>query len=417
MIQNKPVYLSATCITLICLILLSTRNVSARIEYRTVDAEGRGVSLQRAVERALIVGINKVNGSIISSRANNLLSQKAFSKNNKKITQTKKFFEESISKRTQGIVKSYEIISRKKDTRSKLYRVLLRVTVPVFKHNSQLRRIKLSLVPLRILEKTTPKSHIQNFERVFRLNLENYITQSRKFAVLDRIFLDEQDSELDFLKRDGTNADELARLGNRLGADYIITGLVERARYKLSKTAIKTTGQLIKTTKTSAKITIRIIDIVSTQIKFSATEQLSHKDGSMETLARKFAEIFGRKIVDAIFPISVLDVSGNIVTLGQGGDTVKIGTQYNLVALGRKLIDPYTGESLGRKEETVGMIKIIGSQSKVSTGEIVDLKIARSDILKSDLIARQQQQNYRKRIIKKKFSDIEKMIDLDFQTD
>ena len=415
--KNKLGFLLVSYFSLMFLILISIGNASTRIEYQTIDAEGMGGSLQQAVERALIVGINKINGAIISSRVKNFLTQKTLTTNNKKIIETNKFFEESIAKRTRGIIKSYEILSQKRDKQSNLYRVLIRATVPVVKQNSQLRRIRLVFGPLRISENTTPKSQTRKFEKRFRQRLENYITQSRKFAVLDRRFLQEQDVELDFLKKSGTNPNELARLGNRAGADYLITGLVERAQYKTSKTVIKTTGKLIKNTRALAKINIKIIDIVSTQIKFSASVELSQKSGSMETLAKNLAEILGRKIIDAIFPISVLEIHENTLTLGQGGTTIKIGENYNLIALGKNLIDSYTGETLGRHEETVGVIEIIGRQSKVSTGRIIDLRIARDDLSKRDLIVRQQPKNNRKRDFIRKFSDIEKMINRDFQTD
>ena len=382
--KKKLGFILVSHLSLAFLIFVSIGNASTRIEYLTVEAEGMGGSLQQAVERALIVGINKLNGAVISSRVKNFLTQRTNVKKNQKIIETNKFFKESISKRTQGIIKSYEILSQKRDTRSNLYRVLIRATVPVFKKNSQLRRIRLVCVPLRISKNITLKTQSKNFEQIFRQGLENYITQSRKFAVLDRRFLKEQNIELNFLNQSGTNPDELARLGNRVGADYLITGLLEHAHYKTSKTVIKTTGKIIKSTGTQAKISLRIIDIVSTQIKFSVTEELSQEGGSMETLAKNLAEVLGRKIIDAIFPISVLDVDQNILTLGQGGTTIKIGESYDLISLGRNLIDPYTGESLGRQEKAVGVIKIIGKQSKISTGKVIDLRIPQDDLSKRE---------------------------------
>ena len=59
------------------------------------------------------------------------------------------------------------------------------------------------------------------------------------------------------------------------------------------------------------------------------------------------------------------------VVIGSGGDELKIGSRYRVMALGGELKDPYTGESLGKQEVFVGEIEITDVQFKTSQAKIV----------------------------------------------
>ena len=59
------------------------------------------------------------------------------------------------------------------------------------------------------------------------------------------------------------------------------------------------------------------------------------------------------------------------VTLGQGGKTIQKDREYNIVKLGKRIVDPYTKESIGREEIIVGKVEIIDVQAKSSTARII----------------------------------------------
>ena len=149
----------------------------------------------------------------------------------------------------------------------------------------------------------------------------------------------------------------------------------------------------------------------------AGTEKLHREAGSLGNIADKIAKIMGQKIVNAIFPISVLDVDGEILTLGQGGDTVKNGAVYTLVRLGKRLVDPHTGESLGRREAKVGSVKIIDTQSKMSTGQILKLMVGRASLLRDDFIIRPRKGVSLVKQGAQKMKDLEKEMDKEFDKD
>lgn len=80
----------------------------------------------------------------------------------------------------------------------------------------------------------------------------------------------------------------------------------------------------------------------------------------------------GETILNAIFPILVESIKGNVVILGQGGESVSRGQQMQLILRGDKIMDSYTKESLGRSEEVIGMIKITSVTPKQAYGNIIN---------------------------------------------
>ena len=439
--SRKLLNVAGSVILSISFLVICPEIASAGVQYRTVEAKGIGGSPQRAVERALISGISQVNGAVISSRAKSALSHSLKVQEGKKVTRSDRSFRETIAKRTKGIVKSYKILDQQKDQKSGIYRVTLSVTVEFFQKSSQLKRLKMAVVPMRIRDGILKSRLILDFEERFRRVLENYLTQSRRFAMLDRSFIREQNNEFSFLlgknvtggspSRSGNNRqaitngnfaggtalEELARIGNRVGTDYIVTGVGDRAYAYVKKTRMRTTGQLINTPKVGARVTYRILDVGSTQVKLAGTQKLHLEAGSLGNIAERMAQSLGQKIVNAIFPISVLNVDGELVTLGQGGDTVKNGAVYNLVRLGKRMVDPHTGESLGRRETRVGSVRVIDTQSKMSTGQILKLMIGRVSLLRDDFIVRTRRAASQAKKRARKMKDFEKDMDKQFEKD
>ena len=79
----------------------------------------------------------------------------------------------------------------------------------------------------------------------------------------------------------------------------------------------------------------------------------------------------GELVNFAIFPITVISRNGDLLTLNQGGETIKIGKSYRLVKLGKRLKDPYTGESLGPDEIDVGVVEIKNRTDRTATAKLV----------------------------------------------
>ena len=79
--------------------------------------------------------------------------------------------------------------------------------------------------------------------------------------------------------------------------------------------------------------------------------------------------------------------------------------------------DPYTKESLGRKEVVVGTVKITNVQSKMSTAKILKTKIKKiEELLEYDYIVRPiKSVNYGSVSAEKKYKNLKKDIEKDFK--
>ena len=389
--------------------------VLAKVGSRTVEAIGYGQTVQKAIDRALISGITQVNGAAMASRARSSMSSNTVSDGGTSSSQTAKYFQETIEKRTKGVVKSFEILSQQKSS-SGLYNIKLSIVIATYEQSAQLKRLRIAVLPLSIDAAADNPQTAQRAGMQFSRGLENYLTQTRRFAVLDRSFLEDQNKELNFLKSDGVATEELARLGNRVGTDFIVVGALEEASSRVESTKMVSTGQIIKTPKIKMRVAYRVLDVASTQIKFASTSKGMRESGSLDTLADVLSSEAGQKILNAIMPIYVLGISGDKLTVGQGGDTLKEGANFSLMRLGEEIRDPYTGESLGQMESKVGTVAVESVQAKTAIVKIVKLGIPQDQLFSSDFIIRPMKSK-KTPIAQKKLSDLEDQIDKEFNDD
>jgi curli biogenesis system outer membrane secretion channel CsgG len=76
------------------------------------------------------------------------------------------------------------------------------------------------------------------------------------------------------------------------------------------------------------------------------------------------------RIVDVIYPAKVVATLGTQVTINRGDNAaVSVGQTWSVYGLGNEIVDPDTGEKLGRNEAEVGKIKINRITPKLSYGE------------------------------------------------
>jgi hypothetical protein len=85
----------------------------------------------------------------------------------------------------------------------------------------------------------------------------------------------------------------------------------------------------------------------------------------------------GEMINFAIYPIAVVGISSDrSLILNQGGDTLEVGRQFELVSLGAEAFDPYTRESLGPIETEIGRVEIKGVTAKTSSARLISGRLA-----------------------------------------
>ena len=339
----------------------------AKVEIVNVEVEGLGSSKKAAIDSALVEAVSQVNGAEIASKTKRQLTEVV----NDEDVKSSEAFNQEVSTITDGLIKNWKILSESLDGNNHL--VKLSVNISKFKKSVQTDRLRLAVVPFRAADSVKVNQTVSKFEGAITAQLENYLTQTRRFALIDRSFLAEQTKELNLISAGSTTSmsvDEIVKLGNRLGTDYLVVGRIEKANSVISEKKSKVSDTVKKYLTSTARITIRLIDVATTQIKFADTYEKT-TGTSIEKLDKLAVQI-GQIVLGSVYPIRIVNASSSQVVLGQGGKTVKSGDFFKVYQLGKKLIDPYTKESLGREEIEVAVIQINNVKSKTSDAKILE---------------------------------------------
>ncbi len=402
---------------LIITLFLNINSSFAKLTTIEVTTEGTGTTKQLAILDGLKNAITQVNGAVLGATTAVSISEVSSSQDQNSSYESSQAFQQNIKSATKGVVQGFDVISvTQNPDLGNLFVIEMNVKVAKYKKSKQLKRLRMAVSNFYISKDLSKSKTANKFAFDVQDKLIDLLTQTRKFAMLDRQFLKDQQKELNFINSPDVPTEEMARLGNKAGTDYIITGVLKDLKKVTNTKKMQSTGKVFKNTKYTAELNYRIIDIATSQVKFSDTTSISISSGSVKKLRNLVANKTAETILNAIYPIRVIDINKKLLTLGQGGKSVKKNAKYNLVKLGDRMIDPYTKESLGRKEDIVGTVKITNVQSKMSTAKIIKSQIKKiEELLQYDYIVRPIKSiNYGSVSADKKYKNLKKDINKDF---
>lgn len=353
-----------------------------------MSGTGVGLTREEAVNNAILEALGKLDGVKISSKK--FMSTNAVHSNDGSFI--KDTYNQNIQKATNGRVDSYSIddvsgvdgnyearVTIKKIRTKKSYKT------PGFSPHS---RRKIAVVPIyasdllyEILGKTYGRKKV-----TLHLTQEvvNAITQTRKFSVLDREATQAYDNEKALLLSGDAQKDELARLNNVLGTDYLY--ILNVADFHLDREVTKSdlTGKISENTMANATIEYRIIVMATRQIKYSHTQNFSFAveggntdnqilTNALQTIAKGLTE----DIINNIYPMKIAGYSGSEVILSQ---KLPVGARYEVFRLGNKIYDSYTKEAVGYDEQRAGLIEITRSNPKMSYARVLEGSPKKGDL-------------------------------------
>lgn len=402
--------------------------ISANTQIVKVEVEGMGESLQSAIDRGLTEAMGRVNGRSIESEILSKTSEQVNIKNQTEEYLSSSEYQDQIKSKTKGIVDSYSVLSSEK-LDNNIYKVMLNVSVIKFKPSKSANRKRIAVLDLKSRNGccrvgNTDINGVAISEELTAA-ISSYLVQTRKFTVLDRAYESQTNKEQDKLKSDDVPITELAKIGQELVADYVLVGTLNNLFLREQTRKLQTVDKSITTITGNAAISYRIIDVPTGQIKFSQTFN-KNLGGEIKSIAdpiqgaldsvTTISDSIGLKILEAIYPFIVEKIEGNQIVIGTGGDVIKVGERYRLIQYGRKIVDSYTKESLGRKENIIGMIEITEVTPKLSYGKIINSKIdnLESQFKPKGFIIRSLPESMKKKNNKKKQEDMRKKIEEEF---
>ncbi len=368
---------------------------AAGVRVVSVEAEGIGLTRQEAVDAALAEAVSKVNGMVLAAQANSAMADRAVTKNAGGQEQTESLTQEDVavktSKATAGIVRSYQIISVVQD-QADAGRLVARLSVDVaqFEKGRESSRMRLAVLPFSMEGAGRISAERQ---REFLLNLNqavvSHLTSTRHFAVLDKDFSGQRKSELAEPANSSLSVEERARLGQELAADYIITGRVLEFDAKTTTQKVPYTGEMMNVTRGKAAVQFRVIEASTGQVAVSGSRSLAiRNEEAVVGSGTEIGKSIGEQIAQTIYPIAAISFENGELALSQGGETIRAGDIYSLVRLGAVQKDPYTKESLGRRETPVGTVRIARVTPKAAYARIIECSVDLSGMAPREYLLR-----------------------------
>tara|TARA_B110000879_G_C11159256_1_gene508339 strand:+ start:1187 stop:2398 length:1212 start_codon:yes stop_codon:yes gene_type:complete len=391
---------------IIFILLLSVSfSLSAKVVAVNVQAKGFGNTYDMAVKDALSNAVSKVTGvKIATATIAENVSVKSGNSNGKSSQMNAQSIASATATLVSGTVESYKVTKQSQDKKG-LYSVRVEAQIYKFQDSKSSKRKKIAL-----LETSFDKSSyyfmraFKGFELANEINksLEQFIVQSRKFAILTRQDLDKIQSELSIIGSNATPVKEKAKIGQMSGADLLLISELVHAEAKSSKTTSSITGQTSSSIVGSLKLRLRVIDTVSSEVKFSDKYEVNAKDySSFDGAVTAISKLAINDLVTRIYPHIIIDVTGSTLLFNAGGDGVKKGESYLVYKLGDKLFDPYTKESLGREESQVGEITVTRVEPKVSYATIEKgTAIEKGMLLRKKIVTQNKKPDYKHKKVK-----------------
>jgi hypothetical protein len=217
----------------------------------------------------------------------------------------------------------------------------------------------------------------------FAEKVQDSLVATRRFDVLERNISEVFEKEKKFLRGADSADGEIARLANVKGADYMFLVEIRNPVVVNQTEIIKLTGESKRHSRVSFEIRAQILETASRELKWVKTLDVSSvsnvADSSVvphatgEDLSHH-AQMLVASMVEAIYPIRAIKGSGGQLIINRGGESVKIGDEFEVFELGIDIKDPQSGELLGREESLVATAIAVTVKPKytvlrVRTGE------------------------------------------------
>ena len=349
------------------------------------EASAWGETQRDATVAALAEAVAQVNGRAVAASSSMKRASVEVGVDDESSYAWREELASEVADAMRGVVDSYEILAVEPDGSGWLVTVKAMVARLV---SDGSRRKPLAIIPF-----TAGRGEVTIFgqgwdsteaSRILTQLLVDKVTGTRRFAVIDREFVEVTQAEASLkVANPLTPMTQLLELANRMVAEYMVVGQLESLTATRTSNYIEMQKREIFTDSAAATITFRVIDVGSDQVKYAGTDVFVLADGEVPksggatAVGTRILEIAAEQITDAminaIYPLLLVAIDGEVVTLNQGGDTIKVGSIYELYRYGDKIVDPYTRESLGRSETLVGEVTIERVNPKTSLAKITTL--------------------------------------------
>ena len=269
----------------------------------TKRVKGYGIDEQSAISAALLEAVSEVNGVSVDSLSNirsHLIELDLIDSDAKHAHISAKVQSgDAMLKATNGIVKSFTLLSM--HPQDKGFEATLDVTLRVYKaaDESYKNRKKLAIMPFHLLVHSNelPQTIAGDIltERLQSVLIHNFM-RSKELTLLDRSYMRDMSRELGLINHGGGAMSEKVKLGQKLGADYLLVGTIERLIVKSKTTHNQSLGTTVTTHTLNTKISYRVIIVGTSHILYANSVTFSLPIKEDEPLLDNLLDVTSRNI-------------------------------------------------------------------------------------------------------------------------
>lgn len=272
----------------------------AGVELITLETSGVGVNLRAATNEALKSAVSQVFGEKFASQSSVVDSVDTLSASvggyelDAVVEQSSS--QNAVQSSTSGFIRAWSYVEQ--NVVGGEHRVMLSVTVPKYQTSIDQSKSTMIVVPPQ------PGSGVDASDQVFsafadllRSELETEMNATSKITVLDRAYTRLADSELASIQSSG-NVAEMAKLGNKVGADLMLVPVVEQFKYELDKRQVG--QQIIERMVFNVTVSTKLIEVATTNLidsrRFPQRNKKFRTDRPTEEMALFMAGRLGRHL-------------------------------------------------------------------------------------------------------------------------
>jgi curli biogenesis system outer membrane secretion channel CsgG len=369
--------------------LLFSMSVFAKIDLVEKQASGYGADYQEALTSALMDAVRQVRGLQVSTEKQFKLDFEHVIKDETEKKQATIGIVEDIFTRSKGWVQSYSVVSTEKPKdNNDTWKVTILAKIPMPESAMKDdKRNSIAVMPFRFAHSTfsvddlgKPSDAYQMSGRI-RDRVQTAFTQTQQFAVVNRSFGSEFASEKALLSSDNVSPTEASRLGNVVGADFMVVGNIYDLSTKVEEKEFYGMKQI--TMKDRVDMSYQLIEVASQKVLWADTisQELDRKkDEDPTKTLDAVAMLILSGVMDVLYPVKVLDVvSEDEIYLNQGSARLKAEDVLALYSSGRVMKDPDSGREIKIEGRKLGVLTIVEAMStyalaKLTEGELNKVK-------------------------------------------
>ena len=412
----------------IILLLILPFSLQVIAKEQVIIQEGKGVASTRedAIKKAIFEAVAKAKGIDVGSGKYQFAFESASADIERKPGGKEIGFDAvsiyaegtSTSTAIRALVKTYEVLEEKRPAPN-TWEVKLKVWIYDYQPPDKTGRLRIAVMAPTTLSKEyyfgSIKLSDKEIEQKITHILNTKLVETNKFTILDRHYIDKVMQEKGLVLLGDTSLEEKAKIGNLLGADYILTSTLTEAQLTVKEKYLEAIGQKTHEHEAKFKLDYSLIGAATSQIKFSDSVNLwlqydkdvrnlvpNWQDDKIDyrlladELIKTATAPIADKITQGLYPVRIAKIlPNNMIVINKGGKDVAESDIYDCLKEGQELFDYDTKESLGKIEEPVATIKITKVMSNFSYAVLVG---GNASNLSEGLICRKQGQEPQKPI-------------------